>query len=136
MIHRTPRRVTYTPIDNKILQNPALSWKARGLLCYLLSLPDDWEVSFADLVRQSKHDGETALRAAFRELQNHGFVRLVVRRSEDNLRAIGRRYDVSEDGFPPSEKTSTSAPPQKPRKPEVQETSSSGNLKFRKPVPL
>lgn len=33
-------------------QDESLSWEARGMLCYLLSKPDDWEVNVKDLQQQ------------------------------------------------------------------------------------
>ncbi len=32
----------YVVIDKTALNDDRLSWKAKGVLCYLLSLPDDW----------------------------------------------------------------------------------------------
>jgi hypothetical protein len=34
----------YTTIPNDILRNQELSWKAKAIHCYLLSLPETWEV--------------------------------------------------------------------------------------------
>ncbi len=43
----------YTRIDNRTLQNADLTWEERGLLAYLLSKPDDWEVMMGDIQAQS-----------------------------------------------------------------------------------
>ena len=32
----------FTILDNTGLRDPNISWKAKGLLAYLLHLPDDW----------------------------------------------------------------------------------------------
>ncbi len=63
----------YVIIDKRIAVDAALSWKAKGLMFYLLSCPDDWQVRVADLVKRS-HDGETAVRSALRELEAHGYI--------------------------------------------------------------
>ena len=40
----------YVMIDRRPVDNPTLSFKAKGILTYLLSRPDGWEVSVADLI--------------------------------------------------------------------------------------
>jgi len=63
----------YTVIDNAVLQDEGLSWKATGLLAYLLSLPTDWSVNLTDLTRR-KTDGRTATENAFAELRTAGYI--------------------------------------------------------------
>jgi hypothetical protein len=63
----------YVILDKLFLSNNALSWKAKGLLAYLLSKPDDWQIAENDLIRQSK-DGRDAVRAGLRELEIHGYL--------------------------------------------------------------
>lgn len=103
MIYRKPRTHSYAQIDNAVLRDPALSWKARGLLAYLLSLPDDWEVSFKHLALQSPKDTKNGLRSAFKELTTIGYARLEYRRSSDGSRASGKRYSISEEPFSESQ---------------------------------
>lgn len=57
----------YVMMDKRPLENPSLSWKAKGLLAYLLSRPDDWEIWIEDLIRRST-DGDSSVRAALKEL--------------------------------------------------------------------
>jgi hypothetical protein len=47
------KATNFTIIDNSMI-NDNLSWAARGLLTYLISKPEDWEVSTASLVNQTK----------------------------------------------------------------------------------
>lgn len=58
----------FVMIDRRPIENPVLSWKAKGLLAYLLSRPDNWIVRFADLVKRSPDGGHT-VRAAIKELK-------------------------------------------------------------------
>lgn len=44
---------SFTALSNRPIQDEALSWWARGLLLYLLSLSDDWEILVADLINRS-----------------------------------------------------------------------------------
>lgn len=50
-------------VDQKAIEDLRLSWAARGLLAYLLSRPNDWEVLVKDLVKRGnlKRDGILAL---------------------------------------------------------------------------
>lgn len=103
MIYRSPSKTPYTSIPNKILTDKNLSFKARGLLCYMLSLPDNWEFNIDHLVTLSEKDGKTAIQSAFQELAAKGFARLEQRRSANGARAMGKRWAISEDGFSDNE---------------------------------
>lgn len=74
MIVRSPRPETnWTVIQNNVLRDRRLSFKARGLLIYLLSMPDNWAVS-ADRIAQTGPDKRDAIRAALKELETAGYV--------------------------------------------------------------
>lgn len=49
-----------------------LSWEARGLLAYLLTKPDDWEVQLDDLVQAGPCTKED-LRRIMAELEERGY---------------------------------------------------------------
>ena len=57
----------YTVINNTVLKDERLSWKAKGLFCYLLSLPEDWNICLNDLQNRAK-DGIDGLKSAVKEL--------------------------------------------------------------------
>ena len=78
-IHK--RENPYAQIDKDILRNEKLSWKAKGLLAYLLSLPHDWKVHLNEVVKHST-DGATSTRSAFKELRESGYVRKVSTRDD------------------------------------------------------
>jgi len=78
-IHK--RENPYAQIDKDILRNKNLSWKAKGLLAYLLSLPHDWKVHLNEVVKHST-DGATSTRSAFKELRESGYVRKVSTRDD------------------------------------------------------
>ncbi|MCL6324020.1 MULTISPECIES: hypothetical protein [Pectobacterium] len=70
-IRRGPRPESqFYTLDKSISEDLALSWGARGLLIYLLGKPDNWEVSVADLINQTKGSGKPAGRDAVRGLIN------------------------------------------------------------------
>ncbi len=72
MIKRAPRRDRYTVIDNSVLEDERLDWKELGLLCYLLSLPDNWEVSPTHLAKQRK-TGRDGIYSALKKMQECGY---------------------------------------------------------------
>ena len=68
------KNVNYTVMSNYHLQDKKLSLKAKGLLSYMLSLPDDWDYSLKGLTVGCK-DGLDSVRTAVLELEEHGYVR-------------------------------------------------------------
>lgn len=80
ILHKHQRQ-TYTIVDNEALRDPKLSWRATGMLAYLLSLPDNWNVNIEDLTRR-KTDGRTAARSTLQELKDAGYVVLEETRDE------------------------------------------------------
>ncbi|MBN1423811.1 hypothetical protein JXA88_04575 [Candidatus Fermentibacteria bacterium] len=92
----------YVMIDRRVAEDPTLSWKAKGLMSYLLSRPDDWQIRVADLVKRSP-DGETAVRSGLRELEQRGY--LVAEQLHDPAtgRFTGIRLTVYEQPLPPDE---------------------------------
>lgn len=68
----------FTIVPNKTI-NDKLSWAARGMLLYLCSKPDDWEVCITDLVSQTtgsaKRSGRDSVRKIMDELVECGYMR-------------------------------------------------------------
>lgn len=60
-------------VRNKTIRDRRLSYKARGLLVYLLSLPDDATVDRAALAAASR-DGEDSVRTGLQELAAAGYL--------------------------------------------------------------
>ncbi len=79
MIIHKEHRCNYTQIDNDLLSDRSISWKAKGLLCYLLSKPEGWNVVINDLVNRST-DGHESIRSAMRELRKYGYLEDVFER--------------------------------------------------------
>lgn len=71
----------FTTIPNETLADERLSWKAKGLLSYLLSLPYDWEVYTSEVVRHST-DGTKSLTSGLNELIELGYIERVQVRGE------------------------------------------------------
>ena len=84
----------YTVIDNGIFKDTNLSYKAKGLLCTLLSLPNDWKISIEGLAKLST-DGNTSVSNTLNELHKNGY--LAKRRVHKNGRISGWIYTIYEE---------------------------------------
>lgn len=74
-IIRAPRPTQgYTVVSNTTLRDQRLSWKARGLLIYLLSLPDNWATNSTHLARMAP-DGRASVLSGLKELEQAGYLR-------------------------------------------------------------
>ena len=87
-IHRPRLEGNFTIIPNETLRDDRLSYLARGVLAEILSRPDDWSATVADLaarargVRGDRGEGRDTVGAAFRELQEAGYLTRVRTRGE------------------------------------------------------
>jgi hypothetical protein len=72
-IHRSQHAQQYVVVPNGIARNTRLTFRARGLLVMLLSLPPEWHVT-ADMLAEDNPDSRTAIRAAMLELREAGYV--------------------------------------------------------------
>ena len=73
----------YTVIGNEAAQDSSLSWKAKGLLIYLLSLPKDWNIRISELANHAT-DGYDSTKRAMDELLASGYIQRGLRvRKED-----------------------------------------------------
>ena len=73
-IFRVHKENNYTTIDNNIFKNKELSWKAKGILTTMLSLPNDWEFSVEGLATMSD-DKTSATRTGIQELEQKGYLK-------------------------------------------------------------
>jgi hypothetical protein len=90
---RKHQRVTFTVVDNAAVRDPDLSWKATGLLTFLLGQPDDWKVSVKHLTT-CKVDGRDSVQSGLDELEAAGYLRRsVVRNAKGHLQTV---IDIAE----------------------------------------
>lgn len=90
---RKEKKSDFTVIDNGIFRDTMLSMKAKGLLCQMLSLPDNWDYSIAGLATLVT-DGESAVRSALKELKEAGYFRREQVRANGKIAKI--EYVISE----------------------------------------
>lgn len=92
----------FTILPNDVVRDPRLSWKALGLLVYVLSLPDDFRLHLKYLSKQ-KPTGRDSTRAGLKELEIAGY--LTIRRERRSGRFAQVIWDVTdspEGGIPPA----------------------------------
>lgn len=63
---------SFTILDNEILRDYNLSFKAKGLLCVIMGLPDTWDFTVKGIAAIST-EGETAVRSTIKELEKAGY---------------------------------------------------------------
>lgn len=68
-------------LDKGFLNDDRLSFKAKGILAYLLSKPDGWKVIVKDLVNHAK-DGRKSVYSGLRELKECGYYKKIPVRDE------------------------------------------------------
>jgi DNA-binding MarR family transcriptional regulator len=71
--HDTPD-TNFTILDNLTIRDHRLSWAARGILAYLLSMPPTWRTS-AERLAAASPNGVTYVRSALKELETNGYLR-------------------------------------------------------------
>lgn len=91
---RVEHNSNYTTICNYHLRDKNISLKAKGLLTYMLSLPDDWDYSISGLSKVSK-EGIDSIRSAIIELENYGYMYRARVRNDDGTLG-GSEYVVRE----------------------------------------
>lgn len=73
IIRRVRKERAFAQISNELINNEQLSYKALGILTYILSKPDDWEVYNSDLIREGI-DGKESIRTGLLELKEKKYI--------------------------------------------------------------
>ncbi|MEB9416002.1 DnaD domain protein [Bacillus cereus] len=109
---RVNKDKNYTTINNTGLKDKRLSWKAKGILAYILTLPDDWVFYREELSRHAK-DGLDSLRAGMKELKEYGYLKRFPVRDDKNkiIKWETIIYEVPQND-PVAEKPPVEIPPE------------------------
>jgi hypothetical protein len=70
---RIARRDRWAAIANSTLEDERLSFRARGILAWLLAKPDGWSVNSTTIAEHGT-EGREAVRTALRELEEFGYM--------------------------------------------------------------
>lgn len=91
---RVVKNCNYTTLSNYHFRDKRLSWKAKGLLSTMLSLPDDWNYTIEGLASLSD-DGIKSTNSGLSKLEKCGYlVRKQLR--DDNGHFIAMEYTIFE----------------------------------------
>lgn len=72
-VYRVKHQKNYVVISKEVLENPNISFKAKGLWAYCMSRPDDWVFNITHLSKISQ-DKKESVYAAIKELENEGYI--------------------------------------------------------------
>ena len=81
-VFRVEKNNNYTVMANYHLRDKELSLKAKGLLSYMLSLPEDWDYSLSGLASVNK-EGIKAIKNIISELKKQGYLKINKIRKEN-----------------------------------------------------
>ncbi|TGK10711.1 hypothetical protein [Leptospira stimsonii] len=90
----------FTIVTNVWIRDSRLSWKARGLLIFLLQLPPDWAVNSEELQTHASDKKDSTI-AGLRELAHFGYAELIRLRDPDNgrIKQVWNFYETSRKPF-------------------------------------
>ena len=80
-VFRVNKNKNYTVMSNYHLKDANMSFKAKGLLSMMLSLPDDWDYSIKGIVSISK-ENKTSIQSALKELEEYKYLKRTKKQNE------------------------------------------------------
>lgn len=95
-VFRINKTKNYTVMSNYHLQDKNLSYKAKGLLSCMLSLPDDWNYSVRGLTAISK-EGIKAINSILKELEENYYLKRI--RKQENNGRFYYEYNIYETPY-------------------------------------
>ncbi|SUM14899.1 conserved phage C-terminal domain-containing protein [Staphylococcus epidermidis] len=84
----------FVTVHKDFIHDSNISWKAKGILLYLLSRPDDWQIYETELEQHST-DGLSGLKSGIKELEEIGYIQRNRKRDKSG-RLNGYEYLVYE----------------------------------------
>jgi hypothetical protein len=109
----------FTVISNQVINNHNLTYRARGILIYLLSKPDGWYTS-AERLSSMHTEGRDAIRTCLKELQEAGYMQLFKRQDdlglwESHWLVFDKPVHNAVDKIEQMRKTAKTPKPEKPK---------------------
>lgn len=123
---RTKRRNDFEQIQRSTLQDTSLTFEARGLLCFMLSLPEDWIFHKSWLQKQAPNCGRDKLIRLLKELEEQGYM-TKERRKDEQGKFEGWTWEIFDEKQPEAAKHGASTDALKTRR--------TGNPSYGKPTP-
>ena len=94
-IVKRKKNKNYTTISNVCVRDDRLSMQAKGLMCLVMSLPDDWDFSIPGLLSITK-ERQSAVYSAINELKKYGYCELKTIRDKKG-KITGKDYVFYEE---------------------------------------
>lgn len=85
----------FTTVDNIVLNDTNLSWKAKGLFVYLWSQADEWDFYETEVVKHST-DKIASLKSGLKELEQQGYLKRQ-RKRDDKGHLKGNEWILSDN---------------------------------------
>lgn len=85
----------FTTVDNLVLNDTKLSWKAKGLFVYLWSQSDEWDFYETEVVKHST-DKLGSLKSGLKELEHQGYLKRQILR-DDKGKFKGNEWVLSDN---------------------------------------
>jgi hypothetical protein len=95
IILRRRVKLNFTTLDNKLIRDNQLSWKALGILTYLLSLPPDFKL-YLKMLGNLRPSGRDSTKTGLDELRKYGYLRIEKIRDEESGRFTGNIWEVTD----------------------------------------
>ena len=67
------KKENFTTVHNNLILDESISWKAKGILLYMLSRPDDWKFNIKEISKNAK-DGTDSVKYGLQELVKAGYI--------------------------------------------------------------
>ena len=99
---RKDTKANITIINNTVVRDADLSWKARGIFVYLWSLPEDWDFYESEITKHAT-DGKDSTRTGLHELEDKGYLTRT-RARDDKGRLHSSIWVLHENPHPKSKK--------------------------------
>jgi len=94
VIVRTHRSSHYVTLGLTAVEDPRLSYKAKGLHTYLISRPPEWKIYYHDLLARAT-DGKDSVTSGIKEIKKYGYLRIKLVREKGRI--IGTVWHVYEE---------------------------------------
>lgn len=109
-IIRVAKNNNYVVMNRTALNDNRLSWKAKGIMAYMLSMPDDWVFYMDELITHAT-DGKDSFKSGLKELKDNGYVERKPVRDEKTKRIVAWETIVHEAPIQQEENPSVEMPP-------------------------
>lgn len=92
----------FVTLPNVTVNDPLISFKAKGLLAYLLGRPPGWRFAADRIAKDFPLDGRTSVLSGLRELEDAGYFRRTTRRNDAGQFTVTSEVAATPDLLPPT----------------------------------